>query len=56
MANIGFNMWKRMVDDVIRRKVGLHSDDLPDCPYYDWYEQGLSPLAAARRALARLRE
>ena len=33
--------------------VGLSIDDLPDCPYRDWYDDGTSPKAAAGRAIRR---
>lgn len=46
-----FEHWKRTVDMVLGSIAGLCSDDLPDCCYADWYEDGLSPAAAAKRAL-----
>jgi len=48
---IGFDMWKRRVDSAVERAASLSADDLPDCPYRDWYDDGISPAVAARRAI-----
>lgn len=36
--------------------MGFHVLDLPDCPFYDWYEDGISPKAAAKKCLRNARE
>lgn len=39
-TKLEFADWKQKVDDVLTHWLGLTSDDLPDCPYSDWHEQG----------------
>jgi hypothetical protein len=46
-----FEQWKRNVDLIIQRKTGLSADDLPDYCYRDAYEDDLSALTAANRAI-----
>ena len=47
-----FDSWMCSVDRYIARACcGLDSRDLPDCCYADWYEDGVKPQAAARRAI-----
>jgi hypothetical protein len=46
-----FEEWMKEVDRVIMEKVFLTSDDLPDCCYRDWYEDGVSVRNAANRAI-----
>ena len=46
-----FEQWKGRIEDLLVRFVGISADDLPDCPYYDWYEERLRPVRAANRAL-----
>ena len=46
-----FEQWKGRVDDIISRYTGVYLDDLPDCPYYDWYEARLRPIRAANKVL-----
>lgn len=47
----GFERWMRAVDDLVLSKVGVGTDDLPDVAYYDMFEDGDTPSAAARRAI-----
>lgn len=51
-----FKDWLHDVDRHVTAKTGLGRDDLPDCPYADWYEEGVSPKRAAARALKRAGE
>lgn len=44
-----FDEWMKEVDNILARTVGLTSLDLPDCPYHDWYEDGVTPRSAAAR-------
>lgn len=44
---IGFEDWMKAAD----MASGGILYDLPDCPFNDWYEEGLSPFAAAKRAM-----
>ena len=46
-----FDDWKRAVDDAVGRLTGLSADDLPDVCYRDWYDDDVSPVVAARRAI-----
>ena len=51
-----FEVWIKEVDAHIVKKVGLYHDDLPDCLYHDWYEDGVSPSSAASRAIRSAKE
>ena len=47
-----FAVWMAKVDAKIAAKAfGLGSDDLPDCCYADWFEDGVSPSEAAAKAI-----
>lgn len=46
-----FTEWMYRVDQAAWRAVGLSADDLPDCPYRRWYDEGIRPAQAARRAI-----
>ncbi len=53
MTKPSFEDWMRRVDAVITgRLCGLVSSDLPDCCYRDWFDAGVGPPEAARRAIA----
>jgi hypothetical protein len=54
-TKLPFEDWKERVDATIVRLVGLGSDDLPDCNYWDMWERGVSPVAAALVAIANAR-
>lgn len=45
--------WMEQVDTEINKIIGLGLDhnDLADQPYYDWYEDGVRPKTAAKRAI-----
>ena len=47
----GFDIWMKKVDSALARKCGLTSEDLADCCYYDWYEDGVTPAEAADMVL-----
>ena len=53
---LSFEEWLRRVDEQIEAACYLSYQDLPDCPYRDWYEDGVSPRAAAKRAIKGLYE
>ena len=40
-----------LVDKMIAAAVGVSSNDLPDCCYRDWYDDGVNPFHAAARAI-----
>jgi hypothetical protein len=46
-----FSAWMALVDAAISAKIGLSSSDLPDCPFMDWWEDGMSAASAAKKAL-----
>lgn len=46
-----FDEWMRTIDARIRAVCGLTSEDLPDCPYAVWHEEGIPAATAARKAL-----
>jgi len=48
---MSYELWKAKVNRYIENAIGLSSDDLPDMPYYDWYERGLNYNHAARKAI-----
>lgn len=51
-----FEQWSVSVDFWINRELGLSKDDLPDCPYREWYEDRVSPRTAAKRAIKMVNE
>lgn len=46
-----YDEWKRLVDEVIRGRVGVSADDLPDVDYDGLFQSGNTPNQAARFAL-----
>lgn len=50
-AKMTFESWKKSVDLAVVKLCGLSADDLPDAPYYDWYEKGTMPAQAAKKAI-----
>lgn len=52
-----FVEWMKLVDVKIAEKLfGMNSRDIPDCPYHDWYDDGVSPATAAARAIRAMSE
>jgi hypothetical protein len=51
-----FEEWMVEVNKVVETKVGLGTDDLPDCCYRDWYDNGVSVKSAAARAIRSAKE
>ena len=51
MRRLTFEQWIAKVDEILVKRVGLGRDDLPDCCYRDWYDDGVSPSVAAKRAM-----
>jgi hypothetical protein len=43
--------WKQEADNLCNKNFGLSLDDLPDCCYMDWYEEGITPARAVLRAM-----
>jgi hypothetical protein len=46
-----FSVWKTKVNNHCRQLCGLDADDLDDQPYADWFDDGIEPFVAARRAI-----
>lgn len=51
MPRKSFETWYAEVDAAIADAVGIGASDFADQPYFDWYEGGATPAAAARRAI-----
>lgn len=47
-----FEQWLNEMDKVVKEKAYLSYQDLPDCSYSQWYEDGLSPKQAANKAIS----
>lgn len=45
-----FESWLDAVNQVLD-VIGLSIDDLPDCPYHDWFEDGMTAKRAAKEAI-----
>jgi hypothetical protein len=46
-----FDQWMRDVDQAVSRLAYLSVYDLTDQPFADWFEAGVRPLTAAKRAI-----
>jgi hypothetical protein len=46
-----YTQWKGKVNDLVLGCIDIRVDDLPDCPYHDWYDKGVDPWLAAARAV-----
>lgn len=46
-----FEQWMQRVDAVVQKRTGLSVHDLPDCPFRDWYDNGLTPREASVQAI-----
>lgn len=46
-----FEEWMKAVDAHCVAQLGLSVHDLPDCCFADWYEDGIGPKSAARKAI-----
>jgi len=51
MKNKTFEEWMKEVDHQISIATYMTSADLPDCCYRDWYDDGVTPKAAAKKAI-----
>lgn len=49
-----FETWMITVNDLVESMVYVSTEDLPDCCYRDWFDEGITPLQAARRAIKRV--
>ena len=51
-----FASWMDEVNMEVEALCGLSPNDLPDCPYRDWHDAGMSPQETAEAVLARCLE
>ena len=49
-TGLGYEVWMYQLDELCWSKFGVSINDLADCCYRDWYEDGLTPARAFRRA------
>lgn len=49
-----FDDWRKSLDLAFLAATGLDLRDMPDCPFSDWYEDGLGPEDAVELALVEL--
>jgi hypothetical protein len=56
MPKMPFEKWLELVDRYVKEETFLSYQDLPDCPYADWYQDGVTPKSAAKRAIKRASE
>lgn len=54
--NPKFDAWMAKVNAAVVKKCGLSADDLPDWGYFDAFEDGFSPAAAANAAIKAAKE
>ena len=47
MGELTFKQWLAKVNEQVWPRVGCSARDLPDCPFQDWYEGGISPVIVA---------
>lgn len=50
-----FEEWKTALCHWCKCTYGVHPDNLPDCDYRQWYEDGVSYQEASRRAVSNQR-
>lgn len=48
---LSFQEWMRKVNICVAQRIGLSAEDLPDQPYRDWYDSGMTPQDAAEDVL-----
>ena len=47
-----YEQWREKMIEHVWDKAGCSIYDLPDCPYRDWYEDGVAPVVAGERAIS----
>ena len=55
-TDYGFETWMRRVNAVVVSKTGCSVHDMPDCCFRDWYDDGMGPVAAAKKAIRNARD
>ena len=56
MADEKFQAWLDSVDAIIKGRVGLSREDLPDIDYHSLFMAGRKPDAAAKQAIRNAKE
>jgi hypothetical protein len=51
MAKRSFEAWMAKVDSYCWALVGCSASDMSDMGYRNWFEEGMSPKQAARKAI-----
>ncbi len=46
-----YTEWFKKVDELVKARIGMSVNDLDDVCLKDWHEDGVSPKAAASRAI-----
>jgi hypothetical protein len=46
-----FEQWMAKVNRAVEHLSSMSTDDMADCPYRDWYDDGMTPETAARKAI-----
>ena len=46
-----FSKWMGKVNARLIEKTGMTSEDLPDCCYRDWFDDGMQPRSAAAQVI-----
>lgn len=50
-ADVAFDSWLGAVDRIVNERTGVSVHDLPDMPFRDWFDDGVSAKQAAARAI-----
>lgn len=53
---LSFDQWCEAIKRAVFDLCGMDTDDFPDCPYADWYDDGVSVAVAAKRVIKRAAE
>jgi hypothetical protein len=46
-TRLSFTQWSARLDDAVIRRLVVSVFDLPDMPFRDWFDQGVTPVEAA---------
>jgi hypothetical protein len=49
--SLPFDQWYAKANAICCTRLGVSLDDMPDCCYADWYEDGVTPKGAVSRAI-----
>jgi hypothetical protein len=47
IRDMSFTIWKSLVDKIVYKHISIHLDDLPDEPYRNHYDAGITPNVMA---------